>query len=109
MRDENGKLVLKAKKVQPDTKKRDTETVSLDADIDQYFKTEVLPHIDKEAWIDYSKTKIGYEINFTRYFYQYQQPESTAEIFQRMTAVNPQTGLTPQQELQQLLTSIFEG
>ena len=109
LRDENGKLVLKAKKVQPDAKKRDTETVPLDADIEQYFKTEVLPHIDKEAWIDYSKTKIGYEINFTRYFYQYQQPESTAEIFQRMTAVNPETGLTPQQELQQLLTSIFEG
>ena len=109
LRDENGKLVLKAKKVQLDAKKRDTETVPLDADIEQYFKTEVLPHIDKEAWIDYSKTKIGYEINFTRYFYKYQQPESTAEIFQRMTAVNPQTGLTPQQELQQLLTSIFEG
>ena len=109
LRDEEGKLVLKAKKVQPDTKKRDTETVGLDVNVEQYFQTEVLPHIDKEAWIDYSKTKIGYEINFTRYFYEYQQPETTAEIFQRMTAVNPQTGLTPQQELQQLLTSIFEG
>ena len=109
LRDEKGNLLLKAKKVQPDTKKSDTETVPLNADIESYFQNEVLPHIDSEAWIDYSKTKIGYEINFTRYFYEYQQPETTAEIFQRMTAVNPQTGLTPQQELQQLLTSIFEG
>lgn len=108
LRDEKGNLLLKAKKVQPDTKKSDTETVPLNADIESYFQNEVLPHIDSEAWIDYSKTKIGYEINFTRYFYEYQQPETTAEIYQRMTAVDPKTGLTPQQSLQQLLNSIFE-
>jgi type I restriction enzyme M protein len=108
LRDEKGNLVLKAKKVQPDTKKNVTETVPLNADIESYFQNEVLPHIDGEAWIDYSKTKIGYEINFTRYFYEYQQPETTTEIYQRMTAVNLETGLTPQQTLQQLLNSIFE-
>jgi type I restriction enzyme M protein len=47
--------------------------------IDDYFRREVLPHV-ADAWIDYDKTKVGYEINFTKYFYQYKPLRSLAEI-----------------------------
>lgn len=77
--DENGKPVLKAKKVQPDPSLRDTENVPLNEDIQEYFKREVLPFAP-DAWIDESKTKIGYEIPFTRYFYKYTPPKPSAEL-----------------------------
>ncbi len=68
-----------------DSDLRDTENVPLDQDIHEYFKREVLQHIP-DAWIDESKTVKGYEISFTRYFYNYVPPRSleaiTAEIFQ---------------------------
>lgn len=68
-----------------DTDLRDTENVPLDQDIHQYFEREVLQHIP-DAWIDESKTVKGYEISFTRYFYNYVAPRSieeiTAEIFE---------------------------
>lgn len=51
----------------------------LNQDIEAYFEREVLPHVP-DAWIDESKTKVGYEINFTRYFYEYKPLRSTAEI-----------------------------
>ncbi len=77
--DENGKPVLKAKKVQPDTSLRDTENIPLTEDIHEYFKREVLPFAP-DAWIDESKTKVGYEIPFTRYFYKYTPPKPSNEI-----------------------------
>ena len=80
LRDENGELVLKRGKMQPDPKKRDTENVPLLQNHKEYFDTEVRPHIDSEAWIDIPKSKIGYEINFTRYFYKYQKPITTGEL-----------------------------
>ena len=52
---------------EPDSELRDNENVPLNEDIEEYFKREVLPHVS-DAWIDHSKTKIGYEINFTKYF-----------------------------------------
>ena len=68
-----------------DSDLRDTENVPLDQDIHEYFEREVLQHIP-DAWIDESKTVKGYEISFTRYFYNYVPPRSieeiTAEIFQ---------------------------
>jgi len=68
-----------------DSDLRDTENVPLDQDIHEYFKREVLQHIP-DAWIDESKTVKGYEISFTRYFYNYMPPRSieeiTAEIFE---------------------------
>lgn len=76
---ENGELVLKNGERQPDTSLRDTENVPLTEDIQEYFKREVLPFVP-DAWIDKSKTKIGYEIPFTRYFYKYQSPKPSAEI-----------------------------
>ena len=68
------------KKVQkPDSKKRDKENVPLSQDIETYFEQEVLPHVP-EAWINYDKTRIGYEINFTKYFYEYKGLQPAAEI-----------------------------
>jgi type I restriction enzyme M protein len=58
---------------------RDTENVPLDEDIQDYFEREVLPHVH-DAWIDGSKTKVGYEIPFTRHFYKYVAPRSLDEI-----------------------------
>jgi type I restriction enzyme M protein len=58
---------------EPDADRRDTESVPLKESIEQYFKREVLPHVP-DAWVDESKTKIGYEIPFTRHFYRYEPP-----------------------------------
>ncbi|NDO18693.1 SAM-dependent DNA methyltransferase [Lachnospiraceae bacterium MD329] len=67
----------------PDTNLRDTETVPLKEDIHKYFEREVLPHIP-DAWIDESKTKIGYEIPFTRYFYKFTPLRNSAEIIEEI-------------------------
>jgi len=80
--DESGKVVTDAKgRTKPDTKLRDTENVpfTYEGGIDAYLKTEVLPH-GPDAWIDEKKTKVGYEIPFTRHFYQYVPPRPLAEI-----------------------------
>ncbi|MDU5107271.1 class I SAM-dependent DNA methyltransferase [Clostridium sp.] len=77
--DEYGNIVYKNKKVVPDSSKRDSENVPLDEDIDAYFKREVLPY-NPNAWIDKKKTKVGYEIQFTRYFYKYVAPQNSDEI-----------------------------
>ena len=78
--DENGNPVKDKKgKTQADSDKRDFENVPLDQDIDKYFEREVLPY-NKDAWIDKSKTKIGYEIPFTRTFYEYKQLEKADDI-----------------------------
>jgi len=53
--------------------------VPLNADVNQYFKNEVLPHVP-DAWIDYDKTRIGYELNFTKYFYQYKPLRTASEV-----------------------------
>ena len=79
LKDENGELVLKKGKKQPDSSLRDTETVPLKEDIDEYFKREVLPFVP-DAWMDKKKEKVGYEIPFTRYFYKYEAPKPSAEI-----------------------------
>jgi type I restriction enzyme M protein len=63
----------------PDPDLRDYENVPLDEDIEAYFAREVKPHVPN-AWIDHSKTKVGYEIPFTRYFYIYTPPRPLAEI-----------------------------
>ncbi|MFE1959243.1 N-6 DNA methylase [Streptomyces sp. NPDC059479] len=65
--------------VLPDPDLRDYENVPLDEDIDAYFAREVTPHVP-DAWIDYDKTKVGYEIPFTRHFYVYTPPRPLAEI-----------------------------
>ncbi len=86
LRDENGKIVLKKGKPVADANLRDTENVPLVEDIDRYFEREVLPYA-KDAWIDKKKTKVGYEIPMTRYFYEYQPPEKVEDIVERIHAL----------------------
>ena len=85
-RDEAVNILLKRGKPVPDTSLRDTENVPLMQDIDAYFAREVLPYAP-DAWIDHSKTKVGYEIPMTRYFYEYQAPEAVEDIVARITAL----------------------
>src|SRR5699024_3498561 len=70
-RDETAEPCMKSKnKIEPDSELRDTEIIPLSENIEEYFEREVLPHVP-DAWIDEDKTRIGYEVPFTRYFYQY--------------------------------------
>ena len=77
--DEKGEKVVRRGAVQVDTSRRDTETVPLKVDVDEYIKAEVLPYVT-DAFADRSKDKIGYEIPFTRYFYKYVPPRKSADI-----------------------------
>ena len=81
--DENGNIIMKKNKPVADTSKRDTENVPLAEDIDAYFEREVIPY-NPQAWIDKSKTKVGYEIPFTRTFYEYKQIEPSDVIAARI-------------------------
>jgi len=64
---------------EPDSELRDYENVPLKEDITEFMKREVLPHVP-DAWVDEAKTKVGYEINFNRYFYKYTPPRPLEEI-----------------------------
>jgi len=83
LRDEAGNIVMKKNKPVADAALRDTENVPIVEDIDRYFEREVLPFAP-DAWIDQSKTKVGYEIPFTRYFYEYAAPEPVEDIALRI-------------------------
>jgi len=77
---ENGEITRDGKgNPRPDTSLRDYEKVSLKEDIDAYFEREVKPHVP-DAWMDRNKDKVGYEINITRYFYQYKPLRPLKEI-----------------------------
>jgi type I restriction enzyme M protein len=73
--------VVRDKKGNPksDSKLRDSERVPLSEDIEEYFNREVEPHLPN-SWIDYDKSKVGYEINFTKYFYKYKPLRSSNDI-----------------------------
>ncbi|MFH8898375.1 N-6 DNA methylase [Streptomyces coeruleorubidus] len=79
VRDPEGEVQKVKGAPEPDTDMRDYENVPLGEDVEEYLKREVLPHVP-DAWIDHTKTKIGYEIPFTRYFYVYKPPRPLAEI-----------------------------
>lgn len=84
LRDEVGKVVLGARgkakgKPQADSALRDTENVPLGEDVQTYFKREVLPHAP-DSWIDHEKTKVGYEVPFSRNFYVFEPPRALGEI-----------------------------
>ncbi|MGN0092098.1 MAG: class I SAM-dependent DNA methyltransferase, partial [Alistipes sp.] len=81
--DADGKPVLKNKRPQPDPALRDTESIPWREDIDEYMQKNVLPYAP-DAWIDEKKSKVGYEIPFTREFYKYVAPRSSADIFARL-------------------------
>lgn len=78
--DEQGKPILKKGKPTADSSKRDTESIPWTEEIETYMERNVYPYAP-DAWIDEKKTKIGYEIPFTREFYKYVAPRSSAEIF----------------------------
>lgn len=80
--------VCKDKKgdIESDSSLRDNENIPLKEDIDSYMAKEVLPHVP-DAWVDDSKIKVGYEINFNRYFYQYEPPRPLVEIESDLTQI----------------------
>ncbi|MBG0764437.1 MAG: N-6 DNA methylase, partial [Tissierellales bacterium] len=100
-KDETADYCMKGKKKESDTDLRDTERIPLSIDVEefkkedkdhikkekknikQYVEQEVAPHVD-EFWIDHSKTKIGYEIPFTRYFYKYEKLRPFTEIMEEI-------------------------
>ena len=86
LRNEQGEIVKKRGKPVADANQRDTESVPLTEDIDEYFAREVLPY-SPDAWIDRSKTKLGYEIPMTRYFYKYKLPEPSENILTRIVTL----------------------
>jgi type I restriction enzyme M protein len=92
LRDEVGKVVVFEKgrqkgHPQPDSSMRDTENVPLGEDIRAYFEREVLPHAP-DAWIDESKSKVGYEIPFNRHFYVFEPPRPLEVIDAELKAVS---------------------
>lgn len=82
---EDGTLVLKRGKKVADPAKRDTENIPLTEEVEEYISREVLPY-NPDAWVDGGKTKIGYEIPFTRTFYEYKEIEPADQIAQRIEA-----------------------
>ena len=79
-RDETASICIdKNGEPEPDSDLRDTETVPLKENIEDYFNREVLPHVP-DAWIDTTKTKVGYEIPLNRHFYRYEPPRALETI-----------------------------
>jgi type I restriction enzyme M protein len=99
VRDPEGEVQLVKGDPEPDPELRDFENVPLDEDVDAYLEREVLPHVP-DAWIDHDKTKVGYEIPFTRHFYVYQPPRPLAEIDAELKALEA--------EIQTLLREVIE-
>ena len=97
--DEKGEIIKKKGKPEPDSSLRDTENVPLKEDIKEYFKREVLPFAP-DAWIDEKKSKVGYEIPFTRYFYKYEVPRPSKEIMKEI--------LELEKELSGSLAEVFD-
>ena len=91
--DSNGEIATKKGKPIACTDLRDTENVPLKEDIDAYFAREVLPFAP-DAWIDKSKTKVGYEIPMTRYFYEYQEPEAADAILSRIIGLENEISIS---------------
>ncbi len=80
LKDNNGKFLKdKQGNPKPDGSLKDFERVPLVENVDDYYEREVKPHLP-ESWMDRGKDKIGYEINFTKYFYQYKPLRSLEEI-----------------------------
>lgn len=99
-KDEDGNVIKKKGKPVADASQRDTENVPLTEDISTYFAREVL-HYAPDAWIDTKKTKVGYEIPMTRYFYEYQAPEPVEEIAVRLHEL--------ELDIQSSLNALFGG
>jgi len=80
--EKNGEVITnKQGKPKPDTTKRDYERIPLTDDIEDYFEREVKTHLP-DSWMDKSKNKVGYELNFTKYFYEYKPLRTLEQISQ---------------------------
>jgi len=91
LKDEKGKSVTDSKgKPKPDPKLKDTENIPLKEDIQEFFEREVLPFAP-DAWWDKKDTKIGYEINFAKYFYKHEPPRALTEIAKDIFAIEQET------------------
>lgn len=101
LRDEDGKIVTVGKgKPKSDPKLKDIENIPLKESIQKFFEVEVLPFAP-DAWYDDNDTKIGYEINFAKFFYKHKPPRPLAEIAKDIKAV--------EQETEGLLKEIIEA
>jgi type I restriction enzyme M protein len=90
-RNAKGQLLINKKgNPKPDSALRDTENIPLTMDIQEYMEREVLPHVP-DAWVDETKTNIGYEVNFTKYFYQYKPLRSLYDIRKDIMAIEQET------------------
>jgi len=92
-------IIKKDGNPKPDTSKRDSERIPLSDSIDEYYDREVQPHIP-DSWMDRSKDKIGYEINFTKYFYKFTPLRSPEDIFQDLKSL--------EQEINQLSLGVTD-
>ena len=91
VRDETAEPVIdEDRKPLPDADLRDFENVPLTEDVDAYFAREVLPHAS-DAWMDRTKDKVGYEISFTKYFYEYKPLRPSAEIAAELLKLDEET------------------
>lgn len=100
MRDEEGNILYKKNKMIADSSLRDSENVPLSEKVEDYFAREVKPYAPN-SWIDTKKTKIGYEIPMTRYFYQFEQPEEVEVIADRLHII--------EKDIQDSLEALFGG
>ena len=98
--DKNDKVVVEKGNPKPNSKLRDTETVPFKEDVHEYFKREVLPHVP-DAWIDEKKTKIGYEIPFTRHFYKFTPLRESSVVLDEIKQL--------EEKIQKSLNELFKG
>ena len=88
IRDEDAVICKNSKGIfEPDTSLRDSETIPLKEDIEEYFKREVLPHVPDAEIDETTLGKIGYEIPFTRHFYKYEKLRSFEEIMAEISTL----------------------
>lgn len=97
-RDSDGKVIEKRGK--KEVAKTDTESIAIGTDWKEYFATEVLPHIDPESWVDIAKTRVSYEINFSRYFYKHEQLPAYTDVVNSI--------LDREKHIQSLLKDLFK-
>ena len=103
--DEDGEYKKdKAGNLVADSKKRSTERILLTEDIRTYFTENILPHVDF-AWPDANKIKIGYEINFSKYFYNYIPLRASTEIKQEI--INLEFGSDGEKGISELINELF--
>ncbi len=105
-RNDKGEIVKdKNGKVKADSRKRSTERIPLTEKIQEYFKENIIPHVP-DAFPDPNKIKIGYEINFSKYFYQYVPLRPSKEIQAEIEAL--EFGADGEKGISSLIKELFD-